>query len=141
MDYKYEEKEVDIYEIFTEVIKTSPKEPNTYPLQFELDTLKELFEFLLQFVTMICKEFYGDEKGQVNLSQMTQEQFIIVDKYIQSIGFTCEFKAVPAIAQNINNTYDNRYDRVRISSNTKFSDLLFGIKCGDVLYIISFDKI
>lgn len=137
----YQESDLDIEQIFNEVTKSSPREPNTFPLRFELPSLKELFEFLLQFVTMICKEFYGDEKGQVNLAQMTQEQFIIVDKYIQSIGFTCEFKAVPAIAQNINNTYDNRYDRVRITSNTKFSDLLFGIKCGDVLYVISFDKL
>lgn len=90
---------------------------------------------------MLCKEFYGDNNGQVNLAQMTPEQFIMVDKYIQSIGFTCEFRAVPAIAQNINNTYDNRYDRVKLTSNTKFSDLLFGIKCGDVLYVISFDKL
>jgi hypothetical protein len=137
----YQESDLDIEQIFNEVTKSSPREPNTFPLRFELPSLKELFEFLLQFVTMICKEFYGDEKGQVNLAQMTREQFIIVDKYIQSIGFTCEFKAVPAIAQNINNTYDNRYDRVRITSNTKFSDLLFGIKCGDVLYVISFDKL
>ena len=41
--------------------KTTPQAPNTYPLQFELNSLKELFEFLLQFVTMLCKEFYADE--------------------------------------------------------------------------------
>ena len=57
----YEEKEVDINEIFNEVTKTTPQAPNTYPLQFELNSLKELFEFLLQFVTMLCKEFYADE--------------------------------------------------------------------------------
>ena len=28
-----------------------------------------------------------------------------------------------------------------ITKNTKLSDLLFGILCGNVLYIISFDKI
>jgi len=130
--------DLDIQEIFNEVTANSPKEPNSYPLKFELSSLKEVFEFLLQFVTMLCKEFYGDESGTVNLAQMTTEQFIMVDKYMQSIGFTCDFKAVPAIAQNINNTYDNRYDRVIITPNTKLNDLLFGIKCGDVLYVISF---
>jgi len=137
----YQESDLDIEQIFNEVTISSPREPNTFPLRFELPSLKELFEFLLQFVTMLCKEFYGNNNGQVNLANMTPEQFIMVDKYIQSIGFTCEFRAVPAIAQNINNTYDNRYDRVKLTPNTKFSDLLFGIKCGDILYVISFDKL
>jgi hypothetical protein len=135
------ESDLDIEEIFNEVTKYSPREPNTFPLKFELPSIKELFEFLLQFVTMLCKEFYGDEHGQVNLANMSPEAFITVNKYMQSIGFNCEFKAVPANAHNINNTYDNRFDRVRITSNTKLGDLLFGIKCGDVLYVISFDKI
>ena len=136
-----QEKDLDINEIFNEVTSSSiPKEPNSYPLQFELDSLKELFEFLLQFVTMLCKEFYSDDNGQVNLGNMSPEQFITINKYMQSIGFNCDFKAVPAIAQNINNTYNNRYDRITITKNTKLSDLVFGILCGNVLYIISFDK-
>ena len=81
MDYNYEEKDVDIYEIFNEVIKTSPKEPNTYPLQFEVDSLKELFEFLLQFVTMLCKHFYGDDQGKVNLGLLSPGQLFVIDKY------------------------------------------------------------
>jgi hypothetical protein len=134
----FNEMELDIQEIFNEVTANSPKEPNTYPLHFEMSSLKEIFEFLLQFVTMLCKEFYGDANGQVNLAQMTPDQFVFIDKYMQSIGFTCDFKAVPAIAQNINNTYDNRFDRITITSETKLSDLLFGIKCDNVLYVISF---
>ena len=134
----FNEMELDIQEIFNQVTANSPKEPNSYPLHFEMSSLKEIFEFLLQFVTMLCKEFYGDANGQVNLAQMTPEQFVFIDKYMQSIGFTCDFKAVPAIAQNINNTYDNRFDRITITSETKLSDLLFGIKCDNVLYVISF---
>jgi len=137
----FHESDLDIEQIFNEVTRFSPREPNTFPLRFELPSYKELFEFLLQFVTMICKQFYGNENGQVDLANMTPEHFIIVDKYMQSIGFTCDFKSVPANSHNINNTYDNRYDRVKITSNTKFSDLLFGIKCENILYVISFDKL
>ena len=75
------ETELDIEEIFNKVTANSPKEPNSYPLQFEMNSLKEVFEFLLQFVTMLCKEFYGDENGQVDLASMSPEQFIIIDKY------------------------------------------------------------
>jgi len=141
MNNTTQETELDIQEIFDEVTKSSPGTPNSFPLQFELPSLKELFEFLLQFVTMLCKTFYSNDKGQVDLSSMTPEQFLIVNKYMQSIGFTCEFQAVPANSHNINNTYNNRYDRVNITSKTKLSDLLFGIKCEYILYVISFDKV
>lgn len=135
-----EEIDLDILEIFNEVTKSSPREPNSFPLEFELESLKEVFEFLLQFVTMLCKEFYSDDKGQVNLGAMNPEQFNIVNKYMQSIGFTCYFNALPANANNINYYYDNRYDRITITSNTNLKDLCFAIKCDTILYIINFYK-
>ena len=137
----YEEKEVDINEIFNEVIKTTPQLPNTYPLQFELQSLKELFEFLLQFVTMLCKEFYGNEKGVVNLATLTPEQFNVIDKYIQSIGFKCLFQPMTANADNINISYYNRYDRINITPTTKLNELTFGIKCDSILFVISFEPL
>ena len=141
MDYNYEEKDVDIYEIFNEVVKSSPKEPNSYPLQFELESLKELFEFLLQFVTMLCKEFYGDDKGTVNLANLTSDQFNLIDRYMQSIGFKCTFQPMPANADNINICYVNRFDRIIITPETKLNELMFGIKCNEMLYVIMFSRI
>jgi hypothetical protein len=139
MNYTYEEKDVDIDEIFNEVVKSSPQAPNSYPLKFELESLKELFEFLLQFVTMLCKEFYGDEKGQVNLATLSPEQFVLIDKYMQSIGFKCIFQPMAANADNINISYVNRFDRITITPDTKLKELMFGIKCDTVLFVISFD--
>jgi len=136
-----DEVDLDIQEIFNEITKYPPREPNAFPLQFELDSLKHLFEFLLQFVTMLCKEFYSDDKGQVNLGSMNPEQFNIVNKYMQSIGFSCNFNALPANANNVNYYYDNRYDRITITSNTNLKELYFAIKCENTLYVISFDRI
>ena len=141
MNYNYEEKDVDIYEIFNEVVKTSPKEPNTYPLHFEVDSLKELFEFLLQFVTMLCKEFYGDEKGTVNLANLTTDQFNLIDRYMQSIGFKSTFQPMPANADNLNICHVNRFDRIVITPETRLNELMFGIKCDSLLYVIMFSKI
>ena len=135
------EVELDIQEIFNEITKYPPREPNAFPLQFELDSLKQLFEFLLQFVTMLCKEFYSDDKGQVNLGSMNPEQFNIVNKYMQSIGFSCNFNALPANANNVNYYYDNRYDRIIITSTTNLKELYFAIKCENTLYVISFDRV
>ena len=136
-----EEIDLDIQEIFNEVTKSSPKEPNSIPLQFELESLKEVFEFLLQFVTLLCKAFYSDDKGQVNLGAMNPEQFTIIDKYMQSIGFTCSFQALPANFNNTNYYYDNRYDRITITPITMLKDLFFSIRCENNLFIISFDRI
>jgi len=137
----YEEKEVDINQIFNEVTKTAPQAPNTYPLQFELNSLKELFEFLLQFVTMLCKEFYADNKGVVNLALLTPEQFNLIDNYMQSIGFKCLFQPMAANADNLNISYVNRYDRVNITPTTKLNELSFGIKCDTILFVISFEPL
>ena len=137
-----QEKDLDINEIFNEVTRESyPKEPNSYPLQFELESLKELFDFLLQFVTMLCKEFYGNEKGVVNLATLTPEQFNVIDKYIQSIGFKCLFQPMTANADNINISYYNRYDRINITPTTKLNELTFGIKCDSILFVISFEPL
>ena len=137
----YEEKEVDINQIFNEVTKTSPQAPNTYPLQFELNSLKELFEFLLQFVTMLCKEFYADNKGVVNLALLTPEQFNLIDNYMQSIGFKCLFQPMAANSDNLNISYVNRYDRLTITPTTKLNELSFGIKCDTILFVISFEPL
>jgi hypothetical protein len=137
----YDDEDMNIEQIFNEVTKYTPMEPNAYPLHFELNSLKELFEFLLEFVTMLCKKYYGDENQQVNLANMNLEDFVLINKYMNSIGFNCNFNALPTNATNINNTYNNRYDRIEITNNTKLSDLLFGIKCDTILYVISFCKI
>jgi hypothetical protein len=57
------------------------------------------------------------------------------------IGFSCNFKGLPVNNHNINYAYDNRYDRIAIIPETQLKDLLFGLKCNEILYIISFDVI
>ena len=134
-------KDLDIDEIFEEVISLHNPAPNAYPLEFEIDSLKELFEFLLEFVTMLCKYFYGDEKGQVDLSTLSQNDFIKIYNYMKCIGFSCNFQGLPANNYNIAYAYDNKYDRLEIKPQTKLKDLLLGIKCNAMLYVISFDTI
>ena len=119
--------------------------PNSYPLEFdELESLKELFEFLLQFITMLCKFFYGDENGNVDLTKFTKNDFLKINTYMLCIGFSSEFHSIPATTTNLDNANNNRYDRKCISVNPnilKLKDLMFGLKCKQNLYIISFDFI
>lgn len=133
--------DITIDKIFNDIINQQNPQANSYPLEFELDSLKELFEFLLQLVTMLCKHFYSNENGQVNLSLLSPTDFHSIDKYMQVIGFTCGFQALPANADNINWAYSTRYDRIQITQQTKLEDLHLALKCEDMLYVISFNKL
>jgi hypothetical protein len=133
--------DITIDEIFNAIISQQDPQPNSYPLGFELDSLKELFEFLLQLVTMLCKHFYGNETGQVNLSLLSPSDFQSIDKYMQVIGFTCGFQAMHANADNLNWAHATRYDRIPITSQTTLEDLHLGLKCESTLYIINFKKL
>ena len=133
--------DLDINEIFSQVVSHKKPQPNSYPLAFELDSIKELFEFLLQFVTMLCKYFYVNESAQVDLNTLTPEDFIIIDSYMQSIGFRCIFRNLPANANNLNWANITRYDRVEITPQTKLRDLHFGLKCNTALFVISFESL
>jgi hypothetical protein len=133
--------DITIDEIFGSIINKSNPLPNSYPLGFELDNLKELFEFLLQLITMLCKHFYGNDTGQVNLALLSPTDFQLIDKYMQVIGFTSGFQALPANADNINWAYETRYDRILITPQTSLEELHLGLKCNDILYIINFKKL
>lgn len=130
--------DLDIECIFEMVISQDNPTPKSFPLGFELDNLKELFEFLLQFVTMLCKYFYGDNNGQVILSELSPQNFLTIDSYMQSIGFTCNFDAIPANADNLNWAQATRYDRIEITNQTQLQELHLGLKCNTILYVISF---
>ena len=133
--------DITIDKIFNDIITQQNPQANSYPLEFELDSLKELFEFLLQLVTMLCKHFYSNENGQVNLSLLSPTDFQSIDKYMQVIGFTCGFQALPANADNINWAYSTRYDRIQITQQTKLEELHLALKCQNMLYVISFKKL
>ena len=133
--------DITIDEIFHNIISRNNPQPNSLALGFELDSLKELFEFLLQLVTMLCKHFYSNETGQVNLSALSPADFQSIDKYIQVIGFTCGFQALPANADNLNWAHETRYDRISITPQTSLEELHLGLKCDNILYIINFKKL
>ncbi len=116
-------------------------EPNKYLLTFVGTTLKQQFEFLLQLTTELCKYFFGNEEGVVHLDMLSQNNFLLIDKYIKSLGFNCYFNVLPANTENLNYMYENRYDRININSNTNINELKFGIKCNSILYVISFSHI
>ena len=138
-------KDFNIDEIFNEVINIKPQPLlNFYPLEFDITLLKDLFDFLLEFITMICKFFYSDIHGTVDLTQLSQYDFVKINTYMLCIGFSSNFNELTADSTNLEYASNNRYDRKCISVNAhllNLKDLIFGLQCKTRLFIISFDFI
>lgn len=132
---------MDIDEVFSKLISTSPKPPNTYKLSLDESTLKELFEFLLEIFTMLCKHFHGDEDGHVDLQLLSENDLIYINKYMSSLGFQCIFNQEQANSTNCEYYSKNRYDKIAIAPDTNLLELFFALKCKNKLNIIQFNTI
>ena len=132
-------KHLNINDIFNEVVNLANPLPNSYPLEFDINSITEIFEFLLQFITMLCKYFYGDSRGVVDLTQLSKNDFLKINIYMLTLGFSSNFNIMNITNENLEYASKNRYDRIDINNNTKLKDLIFGLKCKNKLYIINFD--
>lgn len=133
--------DLDIDEIFQQVISIENPTPNSYLIGFELDSIKELFEFLMSFTTKLCKHFFGNENDTVDLSSLSSEEFQHIDMYLKVIGYTSTLYVAPANQYNLMWMYINRYDRITITPTTQLSELYMGIQSNDTLFIISFNSL
>lgn len=131
----------DLDEIFYDVLNIYPPTANSYPIEFDLKSLREIFEFLLQFTTMLCKHFYGNDSGNVDLSKLSTTELDKINTYLMCIGFKTNFISLPANSYNINHVATKKYDKIKITDNTKLKDLFFALKCDQNLHIINFDFI
>lgn len=123
------------------VFKNEPKPIKSINLEFETDNLKELFENLLDIFTQGMKIHYGNERGNVDLSSLTQDNIINFNKYFNSFGIKLliDIEDKPII-----NGFDYqqiKYTNVNITNNTKLNELKLPFLSNGIVYIISFDFI
>jgi hypothetical protein len=130
---------MDINQLFTRVVYSPLKPPKSYLISLDESNLPELFEFLLEFFTMLCKHFHGDLQEQVNLQLLSPTDFERINKYMLSIGFNCTVEQLPANYNNTQYFSENRYDRITITDQTTLSNLFFALKFNHVLFVIHFD--
>lgn len=130
--------DLDIDEIFNNVLANYP---NKYLVEFDVNSLTQIFEFLLQFTTMLCKHFYSNSNGTVSLCNLSENELLNINNYLQCIGFSCNLQVLTANNYNINYAMQHRYDKINITPQTQLKELLFGLKCEQKLYVISFNYI
>lgn len=123
------------------VFKNDPKPIKSINLEFETDNLKELFENLLDIFTQGMKIHYGNDKGTVDLSSLTNDNIINFNKYFNSFGINLliDIEDKPIISGF--NYQQIKYTNINITRDTKLSELKLPFLSNGIVYIISFDFI
>jgi hypothetical protein len=121
--------------IFTKEVKP----PGTVAFTVDEDmSIKEIFEMLLMIFTEGMKILYG-VNGKVDLNSLREQDFIKVQDYFKSFGFSCNYNVyLPSEASKMD--FESRkYSNIQITNKTKLKDLRLPLKCGPRIFEISFD--
>ena len=128
--------EIDILDIIDMIFTGDEKPKKYYTLDFGIKDPKELFELFLMIFTFSTKKFYGDQNGKVNLRQLSEEDINKIKNYYNSFGVelnTNMYNELEYLNANI-----TPYNELKINNNTKLDELIFSLKCEDIIYTISF---
>lgn len=77
---------MDIEEFGNKLFGEEPRDVKSIKVEFEGFGVKELFENLCMLFTFGMKKHYGNEKGQVNLKNISENDMNKMKKYFMSIG-------------------------------------------------------
>jgi len=132
----------DVQEVIDEIINKPPMPPNSIALDFAVDEIEcnllDIFDFLIILLTQLCKKMFPSI-GKIDLSRMTDENIVSLNKYFYSIGFKLEVDKVPFDNDFVDEIQNNRYDKILITPTTKLDKLYMPIKSGNMIYLIRFD--
>ena len=128
--------EIDIVGIIDIIFSGDQKPLKYYTLDFGITDKKELFELFLMIFTFSTKKFYGDMNGKVNLKNLSERDINKIKNYYNSFGVELTTKIYNE--SDYLNSDIIPYKELPITSDTKLEDLVFSLKCEDVIYTISF---
>jgi len=137
-----EEKSVDIDELLNDILIQQPKGERSINFQFQNTIeIKDLFEILLKFFTDICKLYYSDTNGIVDLEILSNDDLNFIRKYFKSIGFDFNVESYNYFQVDnkfIDELQNNKYNKITINNTTQIDDLYFVLKCRNIIYKIKF---
>lgn len=138
MNYKMDitNKEVDLYELAQIIFKEDIKAPGYYSIQFDQsDKLENLYQSLLMIFTEGMKILYG-KNGKVDLLNLSEENFIKFNMYMQSIHVDCTYKIYEEME------YEKMYrENFMIKNKSKLSDYRFKLKVSNKIFVLFFEII
>ena len=136
------EEEIEVKDLIEKIYNESPKSSNSIQLSFinQLN-INDLFEFLLTYITEGSKILFSNNKKQVNLAKWTDIEYKIMDRYCKSIGFTFIIDRYSSEEENLIDFKKMSYKNNKFNNYTKLSELKLPIKCGEDIFVFSFDFI
>lgn len=126
------------------IFVSEPMEPKSYALRIDEDEtmdIIELFEYLLMVFNYGMKILFGNEIGRVDLANITDEDFELVNRYYNSFYFKCMYVIYSAETTQHVNFNKLSYKNMKITKETRLSDLALPIMVKDKVFVIGFDKI
>lgn len=126
------------------IFVSEPMEPKSYALRIDEDEtmdIIELFEYLLMVFNYGMKILFGNEIGRVDLANITDEDFELVNRYYNSFYFKCMYVIYSAETAQHVNFNKLSYKNMKITKETRLSDLALPIMVKDKVFVIGFDKI
>lgn len=152
----YSEQEIEFEDLIDGIFKSEPREPYSIAIDFDLTSIRELFESFLRIFHRGSILLFGDENEKVDLDRLSIEDFINMGRYFKSFGIDIYFKKVPhqqykdfvAYLYSSSNSYDyTKYEHVletvdilkyKYQRVKKIDDYRYQIIVKDNLYILYF---
>ena len=127
------EQEMDAYEI-SEKIFSSETPIN---LTIHNSDLKNYFEMLLIITTEGLKKFYGDEKKQVYIGNLSLKDIEKINRYLKKINV--KMNIINFNMKEWCNQYKNYplFNTIIINNKTKLEDLYYIVN-SEIIYVINF---
>ena len=133
--------EVELEELIYSIFTQPPSEPNSKPITFDTQNLKQLFESLLIIFTNGMKLLFGNSSGVVDLQNLSEENIMLVQQYFESMGFRFYFDIYDDSNENRDKTQQMKYTNIPLSRQTRLKDLFFPLLSMGKIYLINFDYI
>ena len=133
--------EVELEEVIISIFTNPPGETNSYPISFDTNNLKQLFESLLIIFTNGMKILFGNQNGVVELGNLSENDIILVRDYFSSMGFIFYFDIYDDSNENRDKTQKMKYTNLNLNNNSRLKDLFFPLLSKEKIYLINFDYI
>ena len=127
--------EVELEDLIYSIFSEQPGEPDSKPISFDTNNIKQLFESLLIIFTNGMKLLYGNSSGVVDLQNLSESDIDLIQKYYSSMGFKFYFDIYDDSNENRDKTQQMKYTNIPISNQTRLKELYFPLSFKKVKYI------
>ena len=131
--------ELLVDDLIEKIFSKPPKGINEIKLSFaNMMGVKDLFEFLLTFITNGSKLLFGKNSGKVYIAKWTDIEFNILNKYCKSIGYEFILDRYSEEEEQLIDFKSMSYKNKKFNNLTHLHLFKLPIKCNNDIFVFSF---